>query len=293
MINKKYIKRIRKNLLLIISVMAIATVIALWIGTYYFFQGDEHVERGTFGDMYGTVNALFSGLAFSGIVITILLQRKELIAQRKELKLTRKQFKIQNDTLSQQRFENTFFNLLTIHHKIVEAIDFQAPIRRSIKDYLDPEYEILKGRDVFKLGYENFKTASDKNKSDFEERIYLEQYEKFQTDFGHYFRNLYRLIKLVDNANFISLLNPKESLKNNYRKRYSYTSIVRSNLSDYELLWIFYNSLSKNGNEKFMPLIVRYTLLKNLPKEKLINKKHENLIHKQAFEKNKEKLNIL
>lgn len=46
-------------------------------------------DRGTFGDMFGAVNALFSGLAFAGIVYTILLQRRELELQREELRATR------------------------------------------------------------------------------------------------------------------------------------------------------------------------------------------------------------
>ena len=46
---------------------------------------------GQFGDMFGSVNALFSGLAFGGIVLTLLLQRLELALQRKELALTRDQ----------------------------------------------------------------------------------------------------------------------------------------------------------------------------------------------------------
>jgi len=34
---------------------------------------------GPFGDMFGAVNALFSGLAFAGIIVAILMQRQELI----------------------------------------------------------------------------------------------------------------------------------------------------------------------------------------------------------------------
>lgn len=34
-------------------------------------------ERGLFGDMFGAVNALFSGLAFAGIVFTLIQQRKQ------------------------------------------------------------------------------------------------------------------------------------------------------------------------------------------------------------------------
>jgi hypothetical protein len=46
-------------------------------------------ERGTFGDMFGAVNTLFSGLAFAGVIYAIFLQSQELELQRKELELTR------------------------------------------------------------------------------------------------------------------------------------------------------------------------------------------------------------
>ena len=45
--------------------------------------------------------------------------------------------------------------------------------------------------------------------------------------------------------------------------------MIRAQLSDYELLWIFYNCLSENGLEKFKPLIEEYSLLKNLPQTKV------------------------
>jgi len=45
--------------------------------------------RGAFGDMFGGINALFSGLAFAGVVIAILLQKEELSLQRLELSETR------------------------------------------------------------------------------------------------------------------------------------------------------------------------------------------------------------
>lgn len=48
-------------------------------------------QSGTFGDTFGAANALFSGLAFGGVIVAILLQRKELELQRKELELTRKE----------------------------------------------------------------------------------------------------------------------------------------------------------------------------------------------------------
>lgn len=43
--------------------------------------------------MFGSINALFSGLALAGIILTILLQRKELTLQRQELQDTREELK--------------------------------------------------------------------------------------------------------------------------------------------------------------------------------------------------------
>ena len=75
-------------------------------------------ERGIFGDSFGSINSLFSGLALGGIIYTIFQQKKELSLQRLEISKTREEFVTQNTTLRLQRFENTFFNLLNLHHQI-------------------------------------------------------------------------------------------------------------------------------------------------------------------------------
>lgn len=53
------------------------------------FVIEDPQQRGLFGDSYGALNALFSGLAFAGVIATLLLQRQELSYQREELELTR------------------------------------------------------------------------------------------------------------------------------------------------------------------------------------------------------------
>ena len=75
-------------------------------------------QRGQFGDLFGVVNALFSGLAFAGLIITIRQQHLDLeyqsqsIAQTKqELENQTREFNEQNETLRIQRFENTFFKM--------------------------------------------------------------------------------------------------------------------------------------------------------------------------------------
>ena len=83
-------------------------------------------DRGTFGDKFGAVNALFSGLAFAGLIYTIFLQHDELCCQRQELIDNRQEmirqteeFKKENESLRIQRFENTFFNMLTLQQLII------------------------------------------------------------------------------------------------------------------------------------------------------------------------------
>ena len=61
-------------------------LLTLCVGNYFF---PTWQERGQFGDLFGSVNALFSGLAFAGLIYAILLQHQELALQREELRLQR------------------------------------------------------------------------------------------------------------------------------------------------------------------------------------------------------------
>lgn len=74
-------------LFLTISVIVIWALSAVAI-IYYM---DTWSDRGTFGDLFGAVNALFSGLAFAALIYTIVLQRDEIKQNRNEIKLNRKE----------------------------------------------------------------------------------------------------------------------------------------------------------------------------------------------------------
>lgn len=116
-------------------------IIGLWLASWYYI--DKHIQadpvgsniaavRGAFGDKFGAINALFSGLAFAGIIFTILLQRRDLSLQRQELEETRKEFIQQNETLKKQRFENTFFQLLSLHTEIVGKLKIRVVADQEI-----------------------------------------------------------------------------------------------------------------------------------------------------------------
>lgn len=112
--------------LILVAFAASLFVIGSWYYTYVTLNDEE--DRGTFGDMFGAVNALFSGLAFVGIIVTILLQRKELSLQRQELEETRAELKrtadaqdTQNKFLLNQQYQSTFFSLMSGHSELIES----------------------------------------------------------------------------------------------------------------------------------------------------------------------------
>ncbi|TAK61666.1 MAG: hypothetical protein EPO24_05635 [Bacteroidetes bacterium] len=260
-------------------------VITLFLGSWIWIVNDSRlptwVDRSNFGQMFGAINALFAGLAFAGVIVTIYLQSKELKLQRQELEDTRKEIKgqkeqleIQNKTLLLQNFENKFFQLLSLHHQIVNSIDLPDGVTHG-----NPTF--LKGRDCFKKMYNEYERRyqeyylqHSKDYHSLEELInksYLNFFNKYQLDIGHYFRNLYHIIKFIDK-------NPEISDKE------FYTSLVRAQLSTYELALLFYNCLSELGNKKFKPLIVTYHLLKNLQTDVIIDYTMPTLFPKYSRE---------
>lgn len=242
-------------------------VVMLWFSSWLIITHyiKDPTNQGTFGDTFGAVNALFSGLAFAGLIATLLYQKEELKLQREELQQTREElkgqreeFEEQNKTLKRQRFENTFFNMLSLQQEITNNLLLQCKIFKE-----DIERDVTyKGREAFKgiyedavFEYEGIISITNTGLKYILKNNWLDGYTKIPATnrFDHYFRHLYRIFKYVDTTDLIS-----------DEERYEYACIVRSQLSDYELIMLFFNGLSDNGKEKFKPLIEKYAILKNM-----------------------------
>lgn len=76
-------------------------------------------EAGQFGDVYGSVNALFSALAFALLIYTSWMQKNELELQRNEIELNREQ--LEKSASAQDE----------IRRLTQEGLDFQKHIRRG------------------------------------------------------------------------------------------------------------------------------------------------------------------
>lgn len=243
-------------------------IIGLWLANWLLlFFGDE-ASRGTTGDMFGVVNALFSGFAFLGIIYTILLQREELKLQRKELRDTRKEFEIQNETLKIQRFENTLFNMLSFLNELVGAIEYSRSyhgFNMGSKTYSYAGRHALKKLTIEML---NSSEAKDVNK------VYSVVNEEISSYIDHYIRKLFNIIRLVGQTEL--------SIKDKTHFRDTYLDIIRSQLSSDELVWIFYHSLCIN-TDIYKPLIEKHALLKDLDIDRIKNKEHLALYELSAY----------
>ena len=254
--------------IIIVIFYAAAIVIVSWPITF------ANIDKaGVFGDSFGVLTACFSGLAFAGIVYTMFLQMKELGYQRKELKfthdeltLTRKEFEKQNIAAKLQNFESTFFQMLRLHNDIVGSLDLR---------WQGQDREI--GRSYFSYIYNRLKTKYEKRVSSGAPGSYANQIEvavheiwnEYRRDLGPYYRYLFTIFNFV--------------VENDVVDKRQYADIVRAQLSDYELLILFYLVMHKYGIEKFKSIVEDFAIFENLPQELLCSASDMDFYHPKAF----------
>jgi hypothetical protein len=165
-------------------------VLLIYIAFGYFTHHLSFEDRGSFGDMFGAVNALFSGFALFGIILSIYIQRQELGTQKEELKLTRAEFK-------QNRLTNILFRKIESFNKDVTEANF------SDYGYLGQHtYEKKLNMTDFqnKIIYEN---AENRNKEIFNinDKILSRNSKVILKLSSQLARDIYAVQKLVYNSN--------------------------------------------------------------------------------------------
>lgn len=226
---------------------------------------------GSFGDFFGgVVNPIVTFLAFFGLILTIVIQRIELRQSRHEFKKTA-------SALTVQSIETTFFNLIDLHHKIVDDLSFNAKQIPRHGEYLN-HIDYLGGiTKVVGLGHvpPEFNLKTKVGRAVFAEVVMhitfhvsgpletLERYKILQNKhnyvLGHYFRNLYQALKLIDQC-------PVDDVPD--AQKFKYASILRAQLSANELIALFFNCLDGVvDNGEFKKLLILYRFLEHIPLE--------------------------
>ncbi|MBA6291060.1 putative phage abortive infection protein [Colwellia sp. MB3u-70] len=251
----------------IFSVIIGIIAITMYLNNFGGVLSQDHSRWAEFGDFLGGVlNPVFGFLGLLALLLTISLQAKELKLTRDELRNSSEALVAQNETLAFQNFENSFFQMLRLHNDIVNSIDF-------VRGGGTRQVVTTTGRDCFPVMATRLKEKYEKinNITDDKELVlkaYEIFYEEHQIELGHYFRYLYNIFKFIHNS--------KIGNKN------FYSNLVRAQLSNHELVIIYYNCLSHYGNQKFMPLAKEFMLFKNLPESILLQEGHKEWLSNNA-----------
>ena len=212
----------------------------------------DYARLGTYGDFVGGVLGTIFG------VISVLLMFKTFDYQQKATADNQTQLEI-------ERFHDLFFELLRLYQsQVSDLCGVYRTFEKSKKDNLTED----ENTEVYEYSYNNkdfFDFEKEKlqrvftPKESFEQnqaealKTYMFFYIKNKDKIGAYYRTLYRIYDLIDNAKTIP-----EGIKKDYLK------IIRAQLTETELFFLRYNALTYYGH-KFIKYINEYNILKHLP----------------------------
>jgi hypothetical protein len=226
----------------------------------------------------------------------------QLKLQEAELKDQKARFEAAQDNIKRQNFESSFYQLLNLYGETVSQVRaigvkhdfgvssispqplqgrecFQEFHRRLSAIYKSPyDYPEEVAKEINTLVSEQHNAASQTAALITSVVAYQNFYNKegHQEALGHYFRTLYHVFKFIHDSNAFT----------EYEDKRRYTSLVRAQLSAYELALLFYNGLAPfpaHEANKFKPLIERYGLLEHLDESLLLDKSHNDFYSPSAY----------
>ncbi|WP_334127020.1 hypothetical protein [Empedobacter brevis] len=164
---------------------------------------------GSVASTWSLAGLLFVYVAFLGQKQQLLQQQLEILYNQFELKQNRLELKnqrlemtLQNNTLKIQKFENTFFQMLSLFHSIVNSMEIKDSNNNSFKsrelfNILLSNLNTLFIHYVNRNSYNQYSELIIKSKDDLNERhikiVYEDFYLKYRNHLSHYFRTYYQI----------------------------------------------------------------------------------------------------
>lgn len=222
-------------------------------------------QYGSIGDSFGILTSLFTALAFAGLILTILLQRKELSETR--------------SIFRRQRFDDAFFRLLSFYRQNLNDISIYDSI--SAEDY--------SGVDALSFLLKKFTTKTQTFIH------HLNNGEEHKIYVYHLFRDAQSIF--IRQARYLGTLESVFSLIRNEigesDDRALYWNIIASQLTSAELRYVFYCCLTAPKNDNLRNLVHEAGLFEARLSSMNISKAHieiYNSIHGTQLEKTKREL---
>lgn len=244
---------------LISLLLSVLVIWAIWAGiTAVSYTKLE--DAALAGDKFGGITALFSGLAFAGLIFTLFVQKKELEYQRKELthlvtetretkdhlEAQAHHLKSQSDFVGKQTFENSFFQLLASFNANLQSITVQDRVN-------GPD---IKGADALEVIYRRAYNSLKAQDVGFHNN-YHKFYAQNKNDLGPYFRQMYNILKFLKNSEV--------------KEKAFYSNVLRAQLTSAELSLLAANCCSSFGRRKMAPLVKEFDFLKHFDNEAMLD----------------------
>jgi hypothetical protein len=240
--------------------------VPLAIGLILVICGVKFDKLGPAGDFFaGTTVPLFTLISSIGVILTLRMQQKQLEMQSEELQNsivemqeTRKVMIEQGETMTLQRFESTFFNMLNLHSTIIKSLSirddagtlhterkaFEVLVKQIASRYKNDGYQSQK-KELYKVADE----------LDF---AYRAVYSNNEAIFGPYFKNLGIMVKFVDASNI------------SHENKQMYMEMIKSQFSPKESTFLIYHGISKQGRS-ILDIIRKYNLIEGYDSLSLVN----------------------
>ena len=297
--------------LIVTAIVASVIVIALENSVFGLSLNYSLGKIGSWGDFLGGVlNPILSFLALIALLWTIKYQVEELTLTRKEVENSTSELRGSREAneqlvsvTQQQNLENSFYQLFDFFNSMVENIGFRDNFgTASAKFHVGANGFRAISEDILSCAsntcselpanfdrninpdnwpVENWMEYKKNFESDYEalEALallhYKHVYSQHQAELGRYFRVLYNILRFLSNK--------QGEFANGMGE--TYAKLFRACLSNYELLVIYLNCLSDEG-EPMIRYAEEFSLFDNLPAHLLsfpVRESYGNVLHNMTF----------
>lgn len=253
--------------ILAVSIIIVGATIFITNGSWKLSSTLNETIVGQFGDFVGGLSGTLIGLV--GIILyysALKEQRKdikisqeslsfqvkalnqqitEFQAQNEELTLTRRIYEQQSKTMRTQQFETHFYALLNLSNTIRESLNRSSESTDFAKPLYDRLIELseIQPNDSFQISRAKSREAYNKLHLDPSQNI------------GKHFRTIHEIVRMINECDYLDNID-------------QYSSILKSQISDSEILLLYYHYGSQFGIQP--NIVLKLRILSELPRYRKI-----------------------
>lgn len=236
----------------IIPIASMGFVFWLFYQGYFPLKGENISERGQFGDSFGVLNSLFTGLGFGGLVVTLLLQQKQIRNQEIEIQLQRQSEQI-------KQYEETLHLLMSMYATtLAEVTTVKGDLRSRtvLRGSTDRVFEAIKKEKAHIVPLKMQERYNDeqltKDDKEFLDYLYFRNFKILSVEIDRQGRLIQTLKVLLHHLVFRAPVNL--DIK-------PYCDMVCGQMTHVEISYFFLIALTFNDESKLRELLLKCGLL--------------------------------